>query len=168
MLSPSIMIAACCLSTPTLASTWPSSIAALPNNLAETPAAVADYISQWAKSLTSTIKTIYNPETCNLISGTCEYMKWPWQSADSECGIEAQHDAMSRSVKHYMASEDNGGHCQEDCDTKFLRMEDGSSRDGWLKLAPVDKLDEEAYCLPTLIFDSYIGGDDDYSEQHTL
>ncbi|KAJ5178242.1 uncharacterized protein N7500_000941 [Penicillium coprophilum] len=154
MLSPSIMIAACCLSTPTLASTWSSSIAALPNNLAETPAAVTDYASQWAKSLASTIETIYRPETCNMMSGISKDMKWPWRSADSDCGIEAQRDAMSGAVKHYMASEDNRDHCQEDCNTKCIRLEAGSSRDGSLKLAPVDGLDEEAYCRSTLIFDS--------------
>ncbi|KAJ5812794.1 hypothetical protein N7447_009817 [Penicillium robsamsonii] len=50
-------------------------------------------------------------ETCSLMSGTHEDMKWLWQSADSECVIKAQRDAISRIVRHYMTGEDNGEHC---------------------------------------------------------
>ncbi|KAJ5952607.1 uncharacterized protein N7479_011020 [Penicillium vulpinum] len=169
MLLPNIIIAACCLSASTLASTWPSSIAgySLPDNLAETPSAVTDYITQWTKSLTSTIKTLYNPETCNSMSGTYEDVKWYWRSADPECDIKAQRDAISRAVKHYMASKDNGEQCQ-DCNTKCLRMDAGSLGDGWLKLGAVGGFDEEAYCGPTLTFNSYLDDDNGRCEQYVL
>ncbi|KAK4864128.1 hypothetical protein LT330_010158 [Penicillium expansum] len=60
-----------------------------------------------------------------------------------------------------MASEDNEEHCQH-CDTKCLCMDAGSSQGRLLKLGPVDGSDE-AYCGPTLTFDSYFG-----SENHVL
>ncbi|KAJ5356639.1 hypothetical protein N7517_011248 [Penicillium concentricum] len=167
MLLPKIMIAACCLSTSTLAATWPSSIAGLPDNLAETPTAATDYVSQWAKFLTNTIKEIYNPETCDLMSGTYEDMKWSWQSADSECDMETQRDTISGAVKHYMTNEDNREH-RRDCDTQCLRIDATSYRNGWLKLGPVDRFDEKAYCGPALTFHSYFGSDKDCSEQHVL
>lgn len=48
-----------------LAFTWRSSIArlSLQDDLAETQTVVTDYVAQWAKSLTSTTKTLYDPET---------------------------------------------------------------------------------------------------------
>ncbi|KAJ5497156.1 hypothetical protein N7463_009143 [Penicillium fimorum] len=61
-------------------------IAALPDNLAETP------------------------KTCSMMSGTYEDMKWFWHSADSGCAIESQRDAISRAGRHYMTSKDNGEH----------------------------------------------------------
>ncbi|KXG47760.1 uncharacterized protein PGRI_016300 [Penicillium griseofulvum] len=167
MLLSNVVIAACCLSTPTLASIWPSSIAALPEDLAETPTAVTGYVSQWVKSLKSTIQTLYNPETCSLMSGTYENMKWSWQSVNPECDIKAQRDAISHATKDYTTSEDNKEYCR-DGDTKCLRMVAGSSRDGWLKLKPVDEFDEKAYCGPTLTFDSYLMGGNDRCEHHVL
>lgn len=86
------------------------------------------------------------------MSGIYEDMKWSWRSADSKCDIKAQRHAISRTVKRYMASENNGDH-RQDCDTKCLDldMDADSSRGGWLRLGPVDGFDEEAYCGPTLI-----------------
>jgi hypothetical protein len=170
MLLSNVVIAACCLSTPTLASIWPSSIAALPNNLAETPTAVTGYVFQWARSLKSTVQTLYNPETYSLMSGTYENMKRSWQSVDPECDIcdiKAQRDAISHATKDYTTREDNKEHCK-DGDTKCLCMDAGSSRDGWLKLGPVDEFDEQAYCGPTLTFDTYLMGGNDRCEQHAL
>ncbi|KAJ5200410.1 hypothetical protein N7491_008785 [Penicillium cf. griseofulvum] len=119
------------------------------------------------KIVENIIQTLYNPETCSLMSGTYENMEWSWRSVDPECDIKAQRDAISRAIKHYTTSKTSKEHC-EDCDTKCLRMDAGSSRDVGLKPGPVDEFDEKAYCGPTLTFDLYLMGENDRCEQHFL
>ncbi|RHZ59253.1 uncharacterized protein CDV56_105070 [Aspergillus thermomutatus] len=179
----------CCLTTSSLASTWPSTIDGKPlpdkwfqislnetsldtRDIAElaerTPITVcertviavgacvgiASYVVNFARNIATTIKDLSNGGNCNTMYGTFEGLKWTYHSTGRNCDTTAQHDTIAGAIKKYLSNVEHNNVCGTQC----LRMDHGRTWDGWLKLGPVSSFNENAYCGPSLSFDSCLSG----------
>jgi hypothetical protein len=190
LLAKSLLITTlCCLTTSSLASTWPSTIDGKPlpdkwfqislnetsldtRDVAEiaerTPITVcertvvavgacvgiATYVVGFARNIATTIKDLSNGGNCNAMHGTFEGLRWTYYSSGRNCDTTAQHDTIAGAIKKYLNNVEHNNICGTQC----LRMDHGGTWDGWLKLGPVGSFNENAYCGPSLSFDSCLSG----------
>lgn len=92
------------------------------------------------------------------MSGTHGGLKWTWTSSDSECNVRSRRVNIKMALEDYSTKSENVDHCQS-YNTHCLTLDAGTFAEGWVKLGLIEKFDEDAYCGPSLTFDSSLEDD---------
>ncbi|PKX96402.1 uncharacterized protein P174DRAFT_438187 [Aspergillus novofumigatus IBT 16806] len=170
LLTKNVLVAVTCIATLSLASSSSSSTNGelKAGNIVQTTTwdtttiaagtykTVTKFVSKFARNMALSIGG-WNKGDCHTIQGTFEDVKWTYYPSRPNCGTSGQYDdvIVIRAIKDYLHN--NHGH-NNTCATQCLRMDEGGSWDGWLKLGSTNAFDEQAYCGPTLTFDSCFSG----------
>ncbi|KAE8393592.1 hypothetical protein ETB97_001271 [Aspergillus alliaceus] len=93
------------------------------------------------------IKALANTNSCDHFCGTYENLQFCYRASaiGRYCDTNLEVETIQGSLKKFLEDPEI-----QICDTQCIRMNDGGTWNGWLKLGLTDNWDKELYCGPEI------------------
>lgn len=108
-------------------------------------------VADFSPGFSRIVNGFFDQPSCRRITGSFDNVKWSF-NATGQCNTTAQESAIQGAVAEYIRIAENGTVCEIQC----LRLDQGGTWNGWLKLGKVSNFSEDAYCGVGLPFDGCI------------
>ncbi|KAH2017197.1 hypothetical protein KXV43_004631 [Aspergillus fumigatus] len=109
-------------------------------------------VADFSPGFSRIVNGFFDQPSCRRITGSFDNVKWSF-NATGQCNTTAQESAIQGAVAEYIRIAENGTVCEIQC----LRLDQGGTWNGWLKLGKVSNFSEDAYCGVGLPFDGFVG-----------